>query len=269
MTPALQPFLFDECLVRVIADEHGAPWFVAKDVCGALGITWKGAETLVRIPDAWKGVRKFRTPSAGDRGGGEQDLVILSEPALYKLAFRSHKAEADRFTNWVASDVLPAIRRTGRYEAAEAADTPALPVRDPDMSGTAGALALVRTCERLWGRAEARALWAQLGLPVPEVPARPGRAAPGRAAMPASAWETRAHDGRIAAAFLAACTRPDPDGSIASSVLFQAFGRWSRGQDIGRWDTRRFAAALTGLGYRKYKKDVVLWLGFALAGPAA
>ena len=50
-----------------------------------------------------------------DRGGGEQQLIIINEPALYKLAFRSSKPAAEEFTNWVASEVLPAIRKTGRY----------------------------------------------------------------------------------------------------------------------------------------------------------
>ena len=44
-------------------------------------------------------------------------MRVISEPAVYKLAFRSNKPEADAFTNWVASEVLPAIRKTGKYEA--------------------------------------------------------------------------------------------------------------------------------------------------------
>ena len=44
-----------------------------------------------------------------------QRLSVINEAGLYKLAFRSNKPEADRFVNWVASDVLPSIRRTGGY----------------------------------------------------------------------------------------------------------------------------------------------------------
>lgn len=265
MTAPIQSFSFDDLPVRVL-ERSGAPWFVGNDVCGVLSIS-DARQAIDRLDDDERGVCTVPTP------GGPQEMRCISESGLWALVLTSRKLAAKRFRKWVTAEVLPAIRRTGRYEASgqprKWSGTSGPFASDPDMNGTAGALALVQTCERLWGRAEARALWAQLGLPVPEVPARPGRAAPGRAPVPASAWETRAHDGRIAAAFLAACTRPDPDGSVASSVLFQAFGRWSRGQDIGRWDTRRFAAALTGLGYRKYKKDVVLWLGFTLAGPAA
>ncbi|OIO03169.1 MAG: hypothetical protein AUJ49_05040 [Desulfovibrionaceae bacterium CG1_02_65_16] len=48
-------------------------------------------------------------------------MATIAEPAVYKLAFRSNKPEADAFTNWVASEVLPAIRKTGQYAAKPAA----------------------------------------------------------------------------------------------------------------------------------------------------
>lgn len=48
---------------------------------------------------------------------GTYETRLISEPAVYKLAFRSNKPQADAFTNWVASEVLPAIRKTGKYEA--------------------------------------------------------------------------------------------------------------------------------------------------------
>jgi prophage antirepressor-like protein len=51
-------------------------------------------------------------------GEQDQEFVTINEPALYKLAFRSNKPAAEEFTNWVASEVLPAIRKTGRYGAA-------------------------------------------------------------------------------------------------------------------------------------------------------
>ena len=96
--------------------ESGAIWFVAKDVCMALGLTWS-SRTLDAIPTEWKGGIKLITPF-GKRGGGTQTLRSISEPAVYKLAFRSNKPEADAFTNWVASEVLPSIRKTGKFEIA-------------------------------------------------------------------------------------------------------------------------------------------------------
>ena len=95
-----------------VGEINGEPWFVAKDVCAALNITWSGSSvTLAQIPEQWKGVLNFKTP------GGNQDLTVISEAGLYKLAFRCQSSEvADAFTNKVASEILPSIRKTGRYE---------------------------------------------------------------------------------------------------------------------------------------------------------
>lgn len=105
----LSNFIFEKNSIR--AEVVGeTPWFVAKDVAAALGIEWRGSSTLARIKAAWKGVRNFRTP------GGNQELTVINEPAVYKFAFRSNKEEADKFTDWLAGEVLPSIRRTGAYE---------------------------------------------------------------------------------------------------------------------------------------------------------
>ena len=110
----MEVFTFNESNQPIRIDVvNGEPWFVAKDVAQALGIGWRG-DTLAYIPDHWKGMRKFRTP------GGEQELTVISEAGMYKLAFRCHSSEvADKFTNWVVSEVLPSIRKTGRYELAK------------------------------------------------------------------------------------------------------------------------------------------------------
>jgi len=87
----------------------GEPWFVAKDVCDALDITWSGSKTLARIRDKHKGVVNFTTP------GGSQELWCVSEPGLYKLIMRSSKEEAERFQDWVTEEVIPSIRKHGAY----------------------------------------------------------------------------------------------------------------------------------------------------------
>lgn len=115
------PFQFQGHAVRTRLGGESF-WFAAKDVCAALGIGWRG-DTLANIPQGWQGVRKFRTPS------GNQHLRVISEPAVYKLAFRSNKPQADEFTNWVASEVLPSIRKTGRYAIEPAALAPFLQVK--------------------------------------------------------------------------------------------------------------------------------------------
>jgi len=115
---SLVPFYFQKHRIRVILDEYGNPWFVAKDICKALDIAWRGESTLASIPAEWRGVRKLRTTlenQHGSYGEVEKAVILINEPAVYKLAFRSHKKEADTFTNWVASDVLTSIRQKGYY----------------------------------------------------------------------------------------------------------------------------------------------------------
>lgn len=101
-------FLFEGHKVRVKINEKGETWFVAKDVAAALDISWSG-QTLSRIPDKWKLMIKFITSF------GAKPTTFINEMAVYKLAFRSSKEEADRFSNWIASEVLPSISRTGSY----------------------------------------------------------------------------------------------------------------------------------------------------------
>lgn len=96
------------------------PWFVAADVTTALGIG-NSSDVLRRLDEDEKGVDSI------DTLGGRQDVAIVNESGLYSLILGSRKPEAKRFKRWVTGEVLPAIRRTGRYEgAAPAGDSPML-----------------------------------------------------------------------------------------------------------------------------------------------
>jgi hypothetical protein len=50
---------------------------------------------------------------------GPREMLTVSESGVYSLIFTSRKPEAKRFRKWVTSEVLPAIRRTGRYETSD------------------------------------------------------------------------------------------------------------------------------------------------------
>ena len=100
-------FEFDSTLVRTIAKE-GQAWFVAKDVCDILDIG-DPSKAVSRIDDDERGTTTVRTP------GGPQEVLTVNESGLYSLIFTSRKAEAKSFRKWVTSEVLPAIRQTGRY----------------------------------------------------------------------------------------------------------------------------------------------------------
>ena len=86
-----------------------APWFVAKDVCDALQII-NITDTMNRLDDDEK-----LTSVVSNSGQGRQ-MWLVSESGLYNLIFQSRKPEAKAFRKWVTSEVLPSIRRTGRYE---------------------------------------------------------------------------------------------------------------------------------------------------------
>lgn len=107
------PFQFGENSVRVIADDNGETWFVASDVASVL--EYRDAYNATRsLDDDEKGTQIVSTPS------GEQQMLVINESGLYSAILRSRKAEAKRFKKWVTSEVLPTIRRTGRYEAPQA-----------------------------------------------------------------------------------------------------------------------------------------------------
>ncbi|SHI76387.1 Phage antirepressor protein KilAC domain-containing protein [Geosporobacter subterraneus DSM 17957] len=95
--------------VRVI-QKNGDPWFVAKDVCEVLEID---VTQTRRLTDKMKGLHSIQTP------GGEQQMTVINEAGVYKLVFTSRKPEAEKFTDWIAGEVLPSIRKTGGYVASE------------------------------------------------------------------------------------------------------------------------------------------------------
>ena len=100
-------FQFDSTPVRTIAKE-GQAWFVAKDVCEILEHS-NHRMAVANLDNDEKGVSIVDTP------GGPQETTIINESGLYALIFTSRKPEAKRFRKWVTSQVLPAIRQTGRY----------------------------------------------------------------------------------------------------------------------------------------------------------
>lgn len=106
----VNPYLFARHEVRTAMDANGQAWFCAKDVCAVLDIQWSGSgNTLRSIPETWVMVSYYETIK------GERETLFISEPAVYKLIFRSRKPEAEQFANWVCGEVLPAIRRQGFY----------------------------------------------------------------------------------------------------------------------------------------------------------
>ena len=85
------------------------PWFVAKEVAQILGIQ-NHRDFVATLKPNQRGVDSI------DTLGGPQEMTIISESALYKMISKSRKPEAELFMDWVFEDVLPSIRRKGKYE---------------------------------------------------------------------------------------------------------------------------------------------------------
>jgi len=108
----LQVFNYESQEVRTVL-KNNEVWFVAKDVCGVLGLT-RTNDALERIDDDEKVMRKISAPHDIDR-----HMWLVNESGLYSLILRSNKPEAKKFKKWVTSDVLPSIRKTGSYSIAK------------------------------------------------------------------------------------------------------------------------------------------------------
>lgn len=110
---AIQPIAFSfhethDVRIQMIANE---PWFCLKDVCEVLTIA-NSRRVACEVLDQC-GVRKAYIT---DSLGRDQEAAFVNEPNLYRVIFRSNKPEAKQFQDWVFNEVLPTIRKTGRYE---------------------------------------------------------------------------------------------------------------------------------------------------------
>ena len=88
---------------------NGEPMFCLVDVCKALSLE-QPSRVKARLKEDGVTISKVI-----DRLGREQEATFINEANLYKTIFQSRKESAERFTDWVTSEVLPAIRKHGIY----------------------------------------------------------------------------------------------------------------------------------------------------------
>ena len=99
---------------------NGDPWFRGNDVAKVLGYSRARDAVKDHVPDTNKktlenlmlasGRMKTMLPDHNDRIS-----VFISEAGMYKLVLRSKAKNAEAFSDWVCSEVLPSIRKTGAY----------------------------------------------------------------------------------------------------------------------------------------------------------
>lgn len=98
--------------IRTVTKDN-EPMFCLADVCKALDL-----EQVSRVKSRLKedGVT---TSKVIDSLGREQMATFINESNLYRTIFQSRKESAERFTDWVTSEVLPSIRKSGGYIAGQ------------------------------------------------------------------------------------------------------------------------------------------------------
>lgn len=93
--------------IRTLETNDGKVLFCGKDVATALGYV----RTADAIRNHCKGVVEMETPS----NGGIQKMKFIPESDIYRLTFSSKLPNAEKFTDWIAEEVIPSIMRIGSY----------------------------------------------------------------------------------------------------------------------------------------------------------
>lgn len=88
---------------------NNKPWVVAKDVCRALGLP-QADKAVKRLDDDERVTVKLL------RSGMNRECWLVNESGLYSLIMRSNKPEAKQFRKWVTNEVLPTLRKDGKFE---------------------------------------------------------------------------------------------------------------------------------------------------------
>ena len=250
---AIETFEFEQLAVRV-SDRDGAPWFVLVDVCRALGLENSRNVTARLDEDERDDVHTM------DAIGRNQNTTIISESGLYSLILTSRKPAAKRFKKRVTAEVLPAIRRTGRYDLVPVVDTPDPgPAPQADLLDPIGHerarvwVEMIRVAKQLGGVGAARDLWTKSPLP----PLRGFAETAGRGIAGFL-------DGDIAT-FLDCQVKPLRGGHVQASALYGAYADWTKRTDRPCATLSAFgrAAHASGLrrvssGGRRYYLDIAL-----------
>ncbi|MDR1182441.1 MAG: Bro-N domain-containing protein [Bacteroidales bacterium] len=106
-------FSFDHDTIVEVVLINGEPYFVAADVCRALGLVNPTDHIVKSLDNDEHLTYKIY------RAGQQRTVNVISESGLYALAVRSTKPNARKFRKWITSEVLPEIRKKGMYLSKE------------------------------------------------------------------------------------------------------------------------------------------------------
>lgn len=106
-------FNYQKQEVRTTTDENEQTWFAGIDVCNILGYA-SARQTIAKLEDDEKKLEYVQHTS-----GQSRKTWSINEFGLYSLVLTSSKPEAKTFKRWITHDVLPSIRKAGKYTTAE------------------------------------------------------------------------------------------------------------------------------------------------------
>lgn len=104
-------FNFNNNNITIIGDSEN-PWFIVKEIAEILGIT-SYRNFISKLESEQIRVYQINTNK------GTRNVSIMNESGLYEMIFRSDKEIAKQFRKWVFNEVLPSIRKKGKYELEE------------------------------------------------------------------------------------------------------------------------------------------------------
>lgn len=104
-----QKFEYNSLPVRTVTDGEDQTWFAGIDVCNILGYVDK-VQPIEKLDEDAKKLDRIT-----DGSGQLRKTWMVNEFGLYSLILSSEKSEAKLFKKWVCHEVLPAIRKAGKY----------------------------------------------------------------------------------------------------------------------------------------------------------
>lgn len=105
--------------IRRVIDNNQEIWFVAKDVAEYLEYSDTRRTILNNVRDRYKcEYRSISNACIKQHAPNpiSYQTIMINEAGLYGLVLRSNKPEAIKFQDWVTDDLIPTIRKTGKYE---------------------------------------------------------------------------------------------------------------------------------------------------------
>ena len=109
--------------IKTVTDNDDNIWFKGKDIATFLEYQDTKQALRVNVDEEYKMnyeslVNASRGVSCTPLTFNEKNTIYIKEAGLYQLVFQSKKPEAKQFTKWIIEDVIPSIRKTGKYSIA-------------------------------------------------------------------------------------------------------------------------------------------------------